>query len=118
MVKFMILFRTPPDITRFERAYNTFLALIEQMPHVQRRQVSSVNGSPTGSSPYYRVLEVYYQDNKQLEASLRSNQGQLAGAKLGLFPAGSVEMLFADVYEEAGGQTPAVPNTPIPGEAK
>jgi uncharacterized protein (TIGR02118 family) len=107
MFKFMILFRKPTDLDAFENSYNDLLALVERMPHIQRRQVVHVMGSPVGETPYHRILEVYFPDRPTLEKSLLSEQGQEAGGQLNTFPTGSVEMLFADVYEEAGGQTPA-----------
>jgi hypothetical protein len=107
MVKFMITFRQPHNGTVFEGAYNDLLALIERMPDISRRQVVSVLGSPLGEAPYYRILEIYYETLERLESSLKSKAGQEAGAELGRrFPAGSYEALFAEVYEEAGGQTP------------
>lgn len=105
MVKFMILFHKPEDIGGFEQRYNEFLALIERMPSITRRQVNSVTGSPAGETKLYRILEVYFDDASQMEASLRSPAGQEAGQHLSGFARGTVEMIFADVYEEAGGQT-------------
>jgi uncharacterized protein (TIGR02118 family) len=104
MVKFTILFRTAAQ--PHEDAYTHFLAQVEQMPHVARRQVNAVTGSPVGESPYYRVLEVYFDDSAHLQESLNSPSGQQAGAALNRFPSGSFEMFFAEVYEESGGQTP------------
>jgi uncharacterized protein (TIGR02118 family) len=108
LVKFMIVFRKPSNgqLETFENTYNSFLALIEQMPLIIRRQVNSVVGSPFGESPYYRVLEVYYDDYAKMQESLTSNAGQTAGGELRRFGSGAFEMLFADVYEEAGGSTP------------
>lgn len=106
MVKFMILFHTPADPELFEEAYTKFLALVEQMPGIRRRQVVSVLGSPRGESPYYRILEVYFDTQQAMEGALITHDGQLAGAQLSSFPPGSFEMLFADVYEEDGGRTP------------
>lgn len=106
MFKFMMLFRHPDDIDQFENRYNDLLGLVERMPYIRRRQVIHVLGSPTGKSPYYRILEVYYEDRQSMEASLLSKQGQEAGGEISKFPAGSFEMIFADVYEEAGGHTP------------
>lgn len=107
MVKFMILFQKPVDIESFEIRYNEFLALVERMPQIVRRQVINVLGSPTGESRLYRILEVYFEDNSLMETALRSFAGQEAGKHLNLFPRGSFEMVFADVYEESGGQTGA-----------
>ena len=107
MVKFMLLFHNPADPARFESSYNQFLALIERMPDITRRQVINVTGSPLGATSLYRILEVYFDDTAQMEASLRSAAGQEAGKQITSFPRDSFEMVFADVYEEAGGQTGA-----------
>lgn len=106
MYKFMLVFRQPDNLNDFENAYNDLLALVERMPDVERRQVINVFGSPTGQSPYYRILEVYYAEREQMEMSLLSSRGQEAGGELRRFPDGSFEMIFAEVYEEAGGHTP------------
>lgn len=109
MVKFSIFFARPADLDGFEAVYNDFLALVERMPYIVRRQVNTVLGSPTGESRWYRVLEVYFEDYALLDAALKSPQGQEAGGELRRFAPGSFEMVFAEVYEEAGGQTPHQP---------
>jgi uncharacterized protein (TIGR02118 family) len=105
MVKFMILFLKPAKEDEFENSYNSFLALIERMPDITRRQVVHVTGSPTGFAPYHRILEIYFPDMPTLLESLRSKAGQDAGAALRNFPARSFEAVFAEVYEEEGGKT-------------
>ena len=107
MVKFMILFQKPAALESFEIHYSEFLALVERMPLVTRRQVINIVGSPIGETRLYRILEVYFDDNTQMETALRSFAGQEAGKHLNVFPRGSIEMVFADVYEESGGQTGA-----------
>lgn len=107
MVKFMMLFHKTDDLDTFENRYNDFLALIERMPDIQRRQVINVLGSPIGQPRYYRILEIYFNDVAQMQDSLRSKAGQEAGGELARrFPADTVEAMFAEVYEEAGGRTP------------
>lgn len=111
MVKFMIIFHNPgPDVRQFEEGYTTFLAMVEQIPNIQRRQVVNVMGSPEGTSPYYRVLELYFANNATMTAALNSEAGQRAGA--GLYKVFKplnyrFDTVFADVYEEDGGQTPS-----------
>lgn len=110
MIKFVILFHNPADPSSFEDAYNDFLALVERMPHIQRRQVNSILGSPLGETTLYRALEVYFDDNAQMSEALNSPPGQAAGSIImSRFPAGSFEFYFAEVYEEAGAQTPQPP---------
>lgn len=105
MVKFVVMFRRPKNLKKFEDNYNNFLALIERMPSITRRQVNSVLGSPLGASQYYRILEIYFESQEVLNESLMSAAGQEAGGELTKFGAGTFEVLFADVYEEAGGHT-------------
>lgn len=106
MFKFMVMFHKPTNMDAFENAYNDFLALVERMPDVKRRQVIDVVGSPIGQSRVYRILEVYFDDQPTMEAALNSERGQEAGGELRRFPKGTFEMLFAQVYEEDGGFTP------------
>ena len=107
MVKFIITFSTPANVGVFESAYNDLLALVERMPHIERRQVVNVLGSPVGEVPYYRILEIYFASVEQMEASLRSGEGQQTGAELGRrFTAGKYAAFYAEVFEEAGGSTP------------
>jgi uncharacterized protein (TIGR02118 family) len=106
MVKFVVMFHNPDNLGAFENAYNDFLALVERMPGIARRQVVSITGSPTGEARYYRMLEIYFEDMMQMQESLRSPGGQEAGAELvRRFPRGGVETLIAEVFEETGGRT-------------
>jgi uncharacterized protein (TIGR02118 family) len=106
MFKFMLIFYHPEDIVAFENRYQDLLALVERMPEIIRRQVIHVTGSPSGRSPYYRILEVYYIDQEAMNRSLLSPAGQEAGGEIQKFAANAFEMAFAEVYEEAGGATP------------
>ena len=103
MLKFVIIFHRPADIDDFEQQYNNLLKRIEQMPGIVRRQVANVVGSPNGQSPYNRILEVYYNNRREMELSLQTPMGQDAGRQLATLPEGSYEMVFAEVYEEDGG---------------
>ena len=107
MIKFMILFGQPEDAESFENVYQDFLALVERMPHILRRQVVHITGSPQGTPEFYRVLEIYFESTETQQEALMSDVGQEAGAELARLPDGSMQLLFADVYEEEGGSTPA-----------
>lgn len=106
MIKFMVMFRQPDQAERFESIYQDFLALVERMPHILRRQVVHVSGSPGGAAEYYRILEIYFESLDMQTEALMSAAGQEAGAELYRLPKDSFELLFADVYEEEGGSTP------------
>jgi hypothetical protein len=115
MVKFMIIFHHPGEnIQPFEGGYVRFLGMVEQIPNITRRQVVTVLGSPEGQSPYYRILELYFEDEDTMRASLNSEQGQAAGA--GLYKVFKTlgytfDTAFAEIYEEDGGSTPNATHT-------
>lgn len=99
MVKFVIAFKHPAHPEAFENAFQDFLALVERMPDIQRRQVMHVVGAPQGKAGYYRVLEIYFADQSTLERSLLSPQGQEAGRELARFEAHTIEAFYGHVYE-------------------
>ncbi len=105
MFKFMLIFNKPVNQEKFENSYNDLLALVERMPDITRRQVISVVGSPLGDSRIYRILEVYFESQAKMEQSLLSPSGQEAGGEISRFPPKSFELIFAEVYEEAGART-------------
>ncbi len=100
MVKFVVCFKHPKDSGKFENSYQDFLALVERLPNIQRRQVVHVIGSPQGKADYFRILELYFADAETLQQTLLTPQGQEAGAELARFDVGSVVIYFGDVYEE------------------
>lgn len=105
MIKFMILFGPPEDSERFENVYQDFLALVERMPNILRRQVVHVTGSPQGAPAIYRILELYFESTETQTEALMSDAGQEAGTELQRLPTDAFQLLFTDVYEEAGGST-------------
>ena len=100
------MFRQPEEAESFENVYQDFLALVERMPNILRRQVVHITGSPQGSPEFYRILEIYFESAEKQQEALISTAGQEAGAELMRLPGESVHLLFADVYEEEGSSTP------------
>lgn len=107
MIKFVVMFRAAQDEDNFDNAYNDFLALVERMPDITRRQAIHVLGSPQGDAPYHRGLELYFENQENLRASLMSVAGQEAGNELARFEDGSFDVFFSEVYEEVGSSTPS-----------
>ncbi len=107
MIKFMLLFRQPEDINSFENFYADFLGLVERIPDIARRQVIHPTYGYNGAPEFYRILELYFDSREIQEAALNTDSGQEAGRELRRLPDGAFDWLVADVYEEAGGNTPA-----------
>lgn len=114
MIKFMILFRQPKDLDRFEAVYQDFLALVERMPNIQRRQVAHVTGSPQSKPEFYRILEIFFESSQKQTEALMSPVGQEAGGELMRLPDDAYQLLFADVYEEAGSGSHEASDEPEP----
>lgn len=100
MVKLLILFQRPADENAFELAYNKTLAALEKMPGIVRRQANMVLGGPGGASPYYRMLELYFDSFQDLDTAMLSPAGANAGELL-IGTLGEVtELVFVDVFED------------------
>lgn len=106
MFKFVVMFKKPDKAEEFENIYNDFLALVERIPSITRRQVLHITGSPQGEPLYYRGLELYFDSNDDMKAALMSKEGQEAGNELARFGADTFDVTFSAVYEEEGGSTP------------
>lgn len=102
MIKFVIMFQhpQPQDLDQFEHTYQDLLALVERMPNLRRRQAVLTLGNPQGTPRYYRILELYYDDEQQFRQSFTSAIGQEAGKELNRLPQGSYELFFGEVFEE------------------
>ncbi len=100
MVKLLLLFRKPINEFLFEADYVKNLALLERLPGIVRRQANMVLGSPMEKSPYYRMLELYFEDFEALDAALTSEAGLAAGRQLMQTVGDLVELVFVDVFED------------------
>ncbi len=100
MVKLSVLFMQPDDPQTFEERYNYNLAIMERMPGIKKRQACVVLGGPGGKSPYYRILELYFEDFPTLDAAMLSEQGREAGKDLMSFAANKVDLVFSEVFED------------------
>jgi uncharacterized protein (TIGR02118 family) len=106
MFKFVVMFKKSDKPEEFENIYNDFLGLVERMPHISRRQVLHITGSPQGEPLYYRGLELYFASEDDMKAALVSPAGQEAGNELARFGVGTFDVFFSAVFEEEGGSTP------------
>jgi uncharacterized protein (TIGR02118 family) len=99
MLKVTILYGHPNDLSAFERYYaETHLPLAAKMKGVARIELTKFATGPDGAKPaFYRMAELYFPDQDQLQATLGSVEGKAAVGDLPNFATGGVTMLIGAV---------------------
>jgi uncharacterized protein (TIGR02118 family) len=68
------------------------------MPGVARVELTKFLAAPDGGKPaFYRMAELYFATDTQVQATLGSPEGQAAVADLGKFATGGVTMVIGTV---------------------
>ena len=78
MPKLIVLYPRPADPAIFERRYRVEHApmVLEKIPGLKKFVASQVLGAPTGTAPYQRVAELYFDSLESLQAAMASVGGQ------------------------------------------
>ena len=95
MIKAIVLYGQPKDSIEFERYYaEKHLPLAAKMKGLVRLELTRFGAGPDGSKPaYYRMAELYFPTEAQLQTTLSSPEGRAAVADLAKFATGGVTML-------------------------
>ncbi|MCL4540473.1 MAG: EthD family reductase [Bacteroidetes bacterium] len=100
MVKLVALFKKPTDPTSFEEHYeNVHLPLINKMPGMKRIEISKVTGAPMTQPQFYRMAEMYFDDQNALNTAIVSPEGMASAKDLMGFARDVVQIFFAEVRE-------------------
>ena len=99
MVKVSVLYGHPEDASAFEDHYaNRHLPLAAKMPHVQRFEASKVVGTPDGSqAPYYRIAELWFAGEDELQASMGSDEGRATVEDIPSFATGGATVVISQL---------------------
>ncbi len=99
MIKVTLLYGHPKDPQEFERYYaEKHLPLAAKMKGVVRLELTRFGPGTDGSKPaYYRMAELYFPTEVQMQSMLSSPEGQAAVADLPNFATGGVTMLAGSV---------------------
>ena len=103
MLKMTILYHHPADAAAFEKYYaEKHFPIAVKMP-VARVELTKFAPAPDGAAPaFYRMAELYFADQVQMQASLTSPEGQAIVADLPNFATGGVLVLFGEPTTPAG----------------
>jgi len=82
MPKLIVLYPPPTDSTTFERRYRLehVPMVVEKIPGLKKFVAARVVGTPTGTAPYQRVAELYFDSAASLQSAMASAEGQAAVA--------------------------------------
>lgn len=101
MYKLLILFLPPFAWASFEPGWQKFLGLAEQMPGLRKEAVGDVEELVFGppNMNYKKIHELYFDSREDLEAALKSDEGQKAGQWLQAFTQGRFLLMIAKHME-------------------
>lgn len=101
MYKLVIFFLPPLAWATFEKGWQKFLGMAEQMPGLRKEAVGDVEELVFGppSMNYKKVHELYFDSREDLETALNSEAGQKAGQWLQSFTQGRFLLVIAKHME-------------------
>jgi len=99
MMKVTVLYGHPASPDEFEKYYaNTHLPLAAKMKGVARIELTKFVAGPDGGKPaFYRMAELYFTTQPEMEQSLGSAEGQATVADLPKFATGGVTVVIGSV---------------------
>ena len=99
MMKVTVLYGHPATPDEFEKYYgSTHLPLAAKMKGVARIELTKFVAGPDGGKPaFYRMAELYFTSQAQMEQSLGSAEGQATVADLPKFSTGGVTVVIGSV---------------------
>ena len=99
MMKITVLYGSPTSAEQFEKYYGgTHLPLAGKMKGVARIEFTKFVSGPDGAKPaFYRMAELYFTTEAQMEQSLKSPEGQATVADIQNFATGGVTMVIGSV---------------------
>ena len=96
MIKATLLYGHPTDADAFEKYYaETHLPLAATMTGVAKLQLTKfISAADGGKAAYYRMAELFFTDQAQMQTTLGSPEGQATIADLSNFATGGVTTII------------------------
>jgi uncharacterized protein (TIGR02118 family) len=99
VIKITVLYGHPDDPAAFERHFDdVHIPLVNAMPNLRRFEKALVVATSDGSAPpYYRVVELYFDSEEELQASRATPEGRAPGEDVPNYATGGATVLIAVV---------------------
>jgi len=103
MIKLIALYNQPDDTAAFDQHYDeVHTLLVRDLPDLRRLEIARITGAPNGTSPYYLIAEMYWDDHETMRASLASPAGRAVGKDVQRFAGSLISLHIAEVVETRG----------------
>jgi uncharacterized protein (TIGR02118 family) len=99
MIKLTVLYGHPDDPAAFEQHFNAVhVPLVQKMPNLRRFEKALVAATRDGTPPpYYRVVELYFDSEEELQASWATPEGRAPGEDVPNYATGGATVLIAAI---------------------
>lgn len=99
MLKMTVLYGQPTAPAEFEQYYReTHLPLVAEIEGIARVELTLFAAAADGSAPqYYRMAELYFADQEQMDRVMSSTEAQVAVADIANFASGGATVLVGQV---------------------
>jgi uncharacterized protein (TIGR02118 family) len=95
MLKLIVLYPPPADVTTFERRYESEHApMVQKIPGLRKFVAAKALGAPAGTPAYQRVAELYFDSMETLQAAMGSAAGKEAVAHAGEISTGGAPVVL------------------------
>ncbi len=101
MIKATVLYGHPQDVDAFEQYYAAIhLPLVAKTQGILKSELTKFLPNTEGSAPfYYRMAELYFADEMEMQKALASPEGKAMAADLANFATGGITIVFGLVEQ-------------------
>ena len=100
MVKVLILFGHPVDLTKFDYYFDQeHRKIISTIPNLQSSKIDYVAGDVVGTNATYRIVELVFDTENDMQEGLNSKSGQLMASDYSNFATGGVSVLLCQTSD-------------------
>ncbi|HEY8476148.1 MAG TPA: EthD family reductase [Chloroflexota bacterium] len=97
MVKLVTLFGKPESTEAFDlHLREVHTQILKRLPNVQRFSLGRIVGSLRSETPYYAMVEMYFEDVEKLHQALESSDGRALSRDLLSFATGGFHMFYVE----------------------
>jgi uncharacterized protein (TIGR02118 family) len=104
VLKYVALYRTPPDAAAFDADYfGTHVPIVNDTPGLVRTELARVTRMVVGEPAYYVMAELYFDTVESMKAAFKSDPWRASGANLQAWGGMELVTMFsAEVVSDDG----------------